>query len=265
MMSKEEEGKVMYRNKFYEKYKKNVYSQNGEDGVLAELLKRLGINNGWVCEFGAWDGVHLSNTFNLIEQGFRGVLIEGDKNKYQELLKTASKINALPKKRSAHVKNDKGDFVKVNFGDPMVYDRIIPIQSTIGYNEGDVLLDDVLETTDIPKDFDVLSIDVDSCDYYIWKSLQKYQPKIVVIEINSSVNPNDPNWIYTPNHSRFTTTAFRPMLNLGIEKGYTFVLHTGNMIFARNDVFSKVALASQHSLDINYSNVLENFRTNWMG
>lgn len=220
--------KNVYENRFYKKYKKNIHSQNGEDGVLAELLKRLGINNGWVCEFGAWDGIHLSNTFNLIQQGFRGVLIEGDKNKYQELLKTASK-----------------------------YDKIIPIQSTIGYHEGSVLLDDVLETTDIPKDFDILSIDVDSCDYYIWKSLQKYQPKIVIIEINSSVNPNNENWIYTPNHNRFSTTAFRPMLNLGIEKGYTFVLHTGNMIFARNDVFN--------NLDIHYNDVLENFRTNWLG
>lgn len=220
--------KSMYENRFYKKYKKNIHSQNGEDGVLAELLKRLGINSGWVCEFGAWDGVHLSNTFNLIQQGFRGVLIEGDKNKYQKLLKTAKE-----------------------------YDKIVPVQSNIGYREGDVLLDDVLETTDIPKDFDVLSIDVDSCDYYIWKSLQKYQPKIVIIEINSSVNPNNENWIYTPNHSRFSTTAFRPMLSLGIEKGYTFVLHTGNMIFARNDVFN--------NLDIHYNDVLENFRTNWLG
>jgi len=78
----------MYSNKFYNKYRKNVYSQNGEDGIIEELLKRLNINNGWVCEFGAWDGIHLSNTFNLVKKNFNAVFIEGDKNKYNDLLET---------------------------------------------------------------------------------------------------------------------------------------------------------------------------------
>ena len=78
----------MYSNKFYNKYKKDIYSQNGEDGIIEELLKRLDINSGWVCEFGAWDGIHLSNTYNLVKQNFNAVYIEGDKEKYTDLLKT---------------------------------------------------------------------------------------------------------------------------------------------------------------------------------
>ena len=72
----------MYTNIFYNKYAKNIYSQNGEDGIIEELLKRLDIKNGWVCEFGAWDGINLSNTFRLVENGFNAVFIEGDQNKY---------------------------------------------------------------------------------------------------------------------------------------------------------------------------------------
>ena len=51
------------------KYKKNFYSQNGEDGIILEVLKRLKIKNKelWCCEFGAWDGIHGSNTFNLVK------------------------------------------------------------------------------------------------------------------------------------------------------------------------------------------------------
>ena len=56
----------------------NVYSQNGEDGVINALLAIFRIRHGWVCEFGAWDGRYLSNTFNLVENGFSGVFIEGD-------------------------------------------------------------------------------------------------------------------------------------------------------------------------------------------
>ena len=52
-------------------YRKNVFSQNGEDGVILFLLKKLKLlnkNNGlWCCEFGAWDGVNGSNTFNLVK------------------------------------------------------------------------------------------------------------------------------------------------------------------------------------------------------
>ena len=68
----------MYTNRFYAQYAKDIHSQNGEDGIIEELLKRLEIKDGWVCEFGAWDGVYLSNTFALVEKGFKGVYIEGD-------------------------------------------------------------------------------------------------------------------------------------------------------------------------------------------
>ena len=51
----------------YNKFKKNIYSQNGEDGIIEELIKRLEIKNLEVCEFGAWDGKLYSNTFNLVK------------------------------------------------------------------------------------------------------------------------------------------------------------------------------------------------------
>lgn len=55
-----------------EEFKKNVYSQNGEDGIINEILNRLDMvdaNNFWCVEFGAWDGRHFSNTFALVETG----------------------------------------------------------------------------------------------------------------------------------------------------------------------------------------------------
>ena len=49
-------------------YKKNIYSQFGEDGIIEEILKRLKNKINKTCvEFGAWDGIHLSNTYNLIK------------------------------------------------------------------------------------------------------------------------------------------------------------------------------------------------------
>ena len=36
----------------FSNFKKNIYSQNGEDGILEEILKKLNLKiNGWCCEF----------------------------------------------------------------------------------------------------------------------------------------------------------------------------------------------------------------------
>ena len=89
---------------FLDKYKKNYYSQNGEDGIIKEILKRTRINNKknkWCCEFGAWDGKHGSNTYNLVlNYGFKAVYIEGNKDRFQalkELTKKVPKIYSLNK------------------------------------------------------------------------------------------------------------------------------------------------------------------------
>ena len=217
----------MYSNNFYNEFKKDIHSQNGEDGIIEELLNRLQIKKGWVCEFGAWDGIHLSNTFNLVKtKNFKAVFIEGDQFKYKDLLNTVQR-----------------------------FPNIVPINAYVDYNDTDNSLDNLLKNTEIPYDFDILSIDIDSYDYHVWRNLKNYNPKIVIIEINSSVNTNNNDYIHQP--PRYNGTGFRPTFNLGLEKGYKFVLHTGNMFFIRNDLFDK--------LNIHYNNELENFRTEWGG
>lgn len=49
-------------------FARNEYSQYGEDGIIEEIFRRIGPNelNNFCCEFGAWDGVHLSNTASLL-------------------------------------------------------------------------------------------------------------------------------------------------------------------------------------------------------
>jgi len=219
---------VFYKNIFYETYKKNIHSQNGEDGVIEELFKRLNIENGWVCEFGAWDGIHLSNTFNLVKKHFNAVFIEGDTEKYKDLLNT---VNSNPS-------------FKIN-----------PICAYVDHNDTENSLDNLLKTTNIPIDFDLLSIDIDSYDYQVWKSLTIYKPKIVIIEINSGIDPNNKTYIHKDGVCQ--GTSFMPTYLLGLEKGYTFLLHTGNMIFIRNDLVEKINFPFP-------DNFLENFRTIWL-
>ena len=66
----------------------NVYSQVGQDGIIHEILSRIERHlpeNRAFVEFGAWDGVYLSNCRWLVEQGWHGVFIEGDPKKFVNL------------------------------------------------------------------------------------------------------------------------------------------------------------------------------------
>jgi hypothetical protein len=192
-------------------YQRAVYSQHGEDGIIEELCRRLNIGTGWFVEFGAWDGKHLSNTYHLVaNRGWRGVFIEGNPQKYEVLLQTAAQFP----------------------------DRLHTLCALVGY-EGENKLDHLLARTPIPKDFDVLSIDIDSYDWQVWKSLADYQPKIAIVECNSDI-PLGVVSVY--DRARGTRTSFSALVNLGIEKGHHLVCHTGNCIFVRRDLVSSLGL-----------------------
>lgn len=193
-------------------FRKNIYSQNGEDGVLEEILRRLGIRSGWACEFGAWDGKHLSNTYQLLELGWQVLMIEGNTDRFKDLLSSAA--------------NHAG--------------RLHALQALV-LPEGDGTLDCLLAGTPIPRDFEVLSIDIDSCDYQVWRSVREYRPKIVVIEINSSYRPG----IRGTHGEEFKGSTFTSTLELGHEKGYRLACHTGNMIFVREDLFANLNLPAR--------------------
>ena len=139
--------------KMVNEYGKKIYSQFGEDGIINEILNRLKNDNldKYCVEFGARDGVSDSNTYNLIKNhNYKAVLIEGDKKYFNRLCKNFSS------------------------------DEIIKINKFIDFN-GENSLDKVLQNTNIPKNFDFLSIDIDGCDYFIFESLKdcmQFQPTI---------------------------------------------------------------------------------------
>jgi hypothetical protein len=88
--------------------------------------------------------------------------------------------------------------------------------------------------TSFPKDYDILNIDIDSYDHEIWQE-HKLNPKIIIIEINSGLNPS-------VNSDKIRGYNFTDSLNVGISKGYSCVCHTGNMIFVRNDLLNKLSI-----------------------
>jgi hypothetical protein len=193
-------------------YAENVTSQNGEDGMIRELLERLGIRSGWAVEFGAWDGRHLSNTFSLWhDRGWNAVLIEGDESKFEDLRRMTAGYDGV------HILNawvsDSGRFA----------------------------LDALLSRAGVPRDFDVLSVDIDGDDYYVWASLTEFQPKVVAIEYNVSFPPHVSHVQPKGDYCGSSALAF---CQLSEARGYSLLdLTRTNMIFVRDDLKLEPELA----------------------
>ncbi len=198
-------------------FRNNIYSQNGEDGIIEQLNKLLKFNNKngnyWCVEFGAWDGVHLSNTYNLVRNGWNAVYIEGDYRKFQDLLKT---------------KNKHKNIIAIN-------EFVSKIRSSRNS------LDNILQKTKIPINFEVLSIDIDSYDLEVWDTVIEYKPKIVIIEINSSYPPGIVKW-HSNKNSNINGNSFSATLEVAENKGYKLIFHTGNMIFIKAELVNKIKI-----------------------
>lgn len=77
----------------------------------------------------------------------------------------------------------------------------------------------------VPKQFDILSIDIDSYDYWIWKAIKIFQPRLVVIEYNSMIPINKSLTVkYEANFDSHGTNYFgaslKALTKLGKSKGY---------------------------------------------
>lgn len=68
-------------------YYGNIHSQRGQDGILGEIFRRVGVQRGRFVEFGAWDGMFLSNCRYLYELGWGGAFIEASPQRFRTLLK----------------------------------------------------------------------------------------------------------------------------------------------------------------------------------
>ena len=195
-------------------YRRNVFSQYGEDGIIEEIFNRLNITSGYVCEFGAWDGKHLSNTYNLYcnNSNFIPILIESDKEKFESLEQNLFNLNKKYIIRKFLNKED-------NHNDSL---------SNILKNFNIKDLDN--------NNFKLLSIDVDGPDYEIWKNFTDYSPSVVIIEASKLVNPEEQ--IYPTEDGGASASI---IIELAKEKNYELVCHTGsNCIFVKKELFSKI-------------------------
>jgi hypothetical protein len=207
-------------------YAFNTYSQFGEDGIVQEIFHRLVGHvelDKWCVEFGAWDGVHLSNTCRLIrENRYSGVLIEGNPKRLKQ--------------------------IERNFPDSDIY-ALCKFVTFDGVNT----LDKILLQTPIPKNYDFLSIDIDGADYYILESIVDYLPKVICIEFNPTI-PNQVDFVQPKNFEVKQGSSAKAIVRLANSKGYELVAATeANLIFVQ-EIFVNCTIGKRVNLeDLNLS------------
>jgi len=198
----------MNENTWLLNHSNNITSQYGEDGIIQKILEIMPDKDNWCVEFGSWDGMQFSNTYSLItDKDYSAVLIEGSSKKFKDLLETF-----------------KGN------------DRAICMNSFVGFDTSNKL-DTILSETDIPQNFDFLSIDIDGNDYHIWESVSKYKPKVVIIEFNPTI-PNQVEFVQPKDMSLNLGSSILSIIKLGNLKGYELVSVTAiNAIFVDKKYF----------------------------
>ncbi len=174
-------------------YEANVTSQCGEDGVIRRALDVIGASDGWCVEFGAWDGRHASNTYALIsDAGYSAVLIESDPARFAALQRTHAGRSG-----------------------------VIALRRVVGF-EGPDRLDRILAETPVPRDFDLLSIDIDGNDFHVWDAVADYRPKLVVIEFNPTV-PNEVDFVQPRDTAVTQGSSLTAITRMANAKGYRLV------------------------------------------
>jgi len=209
------------------RYGYKVYSQNDEDGIIAEIFRRIGMTSRTFIEFGVETGIEC-NTAKLLVDGWRGLWIE-----------------ANPASAAA---------IRDNFASFTADGRLSVVESRVTAENINALI----AQSGVGEDIELLSIDIDFNDYWIWKAIDAVNPRVVVIEYNATLRP--PLSLVVPyrpetewDGSNYYGASLEALVKLGAEKNYRIVgcsIAGVNAFFVRADLagdrFLEPATAQEH-------------------
>lgn len=176
---------------------RKLYSQHDEDGIIEEIFARIGETNKTFVEFGVGDGLENCTLYPLLK-GWNGVWIEGGAISYVDACKNLSRW--------------------IEAGRLKIVNSFITAEN----------IEELFAGAGVPAELDLLSIDIDNNDYWIWKAIQAYSPRVVAIEYNASFGPTwnavipyEPTNIW--NLSNYYGASLKAIESLGRAKGYSLV------------------------------------------
>ena len=208
-------------------YEGKLFSQNGEDGILSEIFRRIGTTNRFAVEIGVnyQTGSLQCNTRALVErEGWTAVWIDGNE---------------------ATIRQAKVDFAT------------LPVKPVARFLTRDNIAKTFVEAG-VPSEPDLLTIDVDGNDYWLWNAVSGVRSRVVVVEYNAAMGPAK-DWVmpYDEQHQWDGSDRFGASLKAlersGVNLGYSLVgcdSQGVNAFFVRKDLlgssFSKAEAGSAY-------------------
>lgn len=190
------------------------YAQNDEDGIVHEIFRRIGVHDRTFFEIGVGNGTQ-NNSLFWLKQGWRGAWIEGSPDNAQFI-------------RRAFARATAGG--GLHFQERMVSaENINELVAAAGF---------------AGREVDLLSIDIDGNDYYVFERLTVLDARVVVIEYNAKFPPPT-RWRipYAPDYvwdgSDWFGASLQSLCDLFQQRNYALVgcnVTGSNAFFVRNDL-----------------------------
>lgn len=207
-----------------------------DKNILTLIYKHFfeGKKDGWFVEVGAYDGVTTSNTWGLAKAGWNGLFIEASPDSaakcrenykdYPNIIVDCCAVSNFEGKTKYYYGGDVGAITmnKVNKAwglDPNHYTDVSVFK-----------LDTLLKKHNIPKEYDVLVVDVEESEVDVLEgySIDIWTPKVAIIETHEGEHPQ--SVYFTNGVNMLSERVSDYFLSAGYRKiGYDKI----NTIFAR--------------------------------
>jgi hypothetical protein len=181
-----------------------LHSQNGEDGLLLHIFSTIGVVDRRLVEIGIEDGRECLARTLLVWFGWSGLVMDSE---------------------GANVADARRFFRdECGFADGRV--RVVRCFVTAENVDG------VLVDNGMTGDVDLLSIDIDGNDYWVWKAITAIRPRVVAIEYNASFGPDEALTVpYDPGFDRkakhpsgwYHGASIAALASLARRRGYALV------------------------------------------
>src|SRR4030095_16351952 len=176
-----------------------VFSQWGEDGIIQFLISRISIEEKTFVEFGVEDYTQANTRFLLVNNNWRGLVIDSDGAGIDRLRRSAVCWQYGLRAVESHVTSEN--------------------------------INDLLHSNGFTGEIGLLSIDIDGNDYWVWRAIDVISPVIVIVEYNhrfgsevSVTSPYDKDFKRGNGYPIFYFGAsLKALCALADRKGYAFV------------------------------------------
>jgi len=159
----------------FSKNRYKSFSNLDEQLLIFQYIDALKLQSRYCVDIAASDGVSMSNTYALFRDGWEGLAVEYDAEKFSKLSYTYRK-----------------------FSDVILANRKVTPLNVVS----------LLEDNKVPEKFGFLSLDIDGYDYFVLEQiLGKFRPTLICTEINEKIPPPlkftvkwDPKYTWNEDH-----------------------------------------------------------------